>query len=58
MLSVELDFLQSLTPVEALSPRHVDDNDNPETSNKDDPEIKSLFPSILSFLNLSTLALK
>jgi hypothetical protein len=48
VLSVKLDFLRSLTPVEALSPRHVDDNDDLETSNEDDPEIKSLFPSILS----------
>jgi hypothetical protein len=65
VLSVKLDFLRSLTPAEVLSPRHpdgnddrVDDDDDSEASNEDDPEIKSLFPSILSFLDLSTLKLK
>jgi hypothetical protein len=56
VLSVKLDFLRSLPPAEALSPRH-DDYDS-EASNEDDLEIKSLFPSILSFLDLSTLELK
>ena len=56
MLSVKLDLLQSLTPVEALSPRHADDNDDSEASNEDD--LESLFPFTLKFLDLSTLALK
>jgi len=65
VLSVKPDFLRSLTPAEVLSPRHpsgnddrVDDDDDSEASNEDDPEIKSHFPSILSFLDLSTLKLK
>ncbi len=56
VLSVKLDFLRSLPPAEALSPRH-DDYDS-EASNEDDLETKSLFPSILSFFDLSTLELK
>jgi hypothetical protein len=61
---VKLDFLRSLTPEEALSPRHpdnddrVDDDYDSEVSNEDDPEIKSLFLFILSFLDLSPLELK
>ncbi|KAF8505817.1 hypothetical protein F5888DRAFT_1604032, partial [Russula emetica] len=65
VLRVKLDFLRSLTPEEALSPRYhddnddrVDDDDDSEASDGDDPEIKSLFPSILHFLDLSTLELK
>jgi hypothetical protein len=74
VLSVKLDFLRSLTPTEASSPRLPDGNDDRvdddndseassedddlEASNEDDREIKSLFPSILSFLDLSTLELK
>jgi hypothetical protein len=65
VLSVKLDFLRSLTPAEALQPRHpddyddrVDDDNDSESSNEDDPEIKSLFPFILSFLDLSPLELK
>jgi hypothetical protein len=65
VLSVKLDFLRSLAPAEDLSPRHpndnddrVEDDDDSRASNEDDPEIKSLFPSILSFLDLSTLKLK
>jgi len=68
-----LDFLRSLTAAEALSPRHLDnddrvddvydseassDGDDPQASNEDDPEIKLLLPSILSFLDLSSLELK
>jgi len=49
VLSVKLDLLRSLTPAEALSPRHCDE---------DELEIKSLFPFILSFLDLSTLGLE
>jgi hypothetical protein len=41
-----------------LSPQHPDEVDDPEPSIDDDPELKSLFPSILSFLDLSTLELK
>jgi len=82
VLSVKLNFLRSLTPVEASSPRHPDDNDNrvddgveadpeiqsPHDDNnrvdeddEDDPEIQSLeslFPSHLSFLDLSPLKLE
>jgi hypothetical protein len=57
VLSVKLDFLRSLTSVEALSPRHPDGNHDPEASNEDD-ETESLFPCILGFLDLSTLKLK
>jgi hypothetical protein len=56
VLSVKLDFLRSLPSVEALSPRHADDSDDPEASNEDD--LESPFPFTLRFLNLSTLALK
>lgn len=57
---VKLDFLRSLTSTEASSPRHPDDNDDDdsEATNEDDIETKSLFPSILSFLDLSALKLK
>jgi hypothetical protein len=55
VLSVKLDFLRPLTPAEALSPR---DNDDRIDDDEGNPEIKSLFPSILSFLDLSTLELK
>jgi hypothetical protein len=55
VLSVKLEFLRSLTPAEALSPR---DNDDRIDDDEGDPEIKSLFSSILSFLDLSTLELK
>ena len=58
VLCVKLDFLW-------LLPQHPDDNDDQvdddndlEASNKDNPEIKSFFPSIISFLDLSTLELK
>ena len=54
VLSVKLKFLLSLTP-EALSP---DDDDNSEASNEDDAVLKSLFPSHLRFLDLSTLGLE
>ena len=68
VLRVKLDFLRSLTPAEALS--HPDDNDRVDDDDgseariedddpdKDDPEFKSLFPFILSFLDLSTLGLE
>jgi len=62
VLRVKLDFLRSLTPAEALSLPHpddnVDDDDDSEASNEGDREIKSLFPSLLSFLDLSTLELR
>jgi hypothetical protein len=52
VLRAKLDLLQSPTPVEALSPEHpADDNDDLEGSS-------SLFPSILSFVDLSTLGLE
>jgi hypothetical protein len=54
-LNVKLDFLRSLPRAEALSQR---DNDDRIHGDEDDPEIKSLFPSILSFLDLSTLKLE
>jgi hypothetical protein len=63
VLNVKLDFLRSLTP--GLSPRQsdgnddrVDDDDGSEAGNGDDPEIKSLFPSSLSFLDILALKLK
>jgi len=55
--SVKLGFLRSLTPTETLRPDDSDGDDS-EASHEADPEIKSLFPSILSFLDLSTLKLK
>jgi len=63
VLSVKLNLLRSLPPADPLLKQHPDDNDDDddddsEGSNEDDPEIKSLFPSILSFLDLSTLRLK
>ena len=56
VLSIKLDFLRSLTPAEALSPRLFDDID--DRVDDHDPEIKPLLPSLLSFLDLSTLELK
>jgi len=60
--SVKLNFLRSITP---LAPRHPDNNegrvgddDDPEASNEDSSDINSIFPSTLSFLDLSTLGLK
>jgi len=62
VLSAKLDFLRSPTPAEASSSRHLDDNDNRVDDDVEaDPEIqslKSLFPSRLSFLDLSPLKLK
>ena len=61
--SVKLNFLLSLTP-EALSPDDDDgweasnEDDDLEASNEDDAVLKSLFPSRLRFLDLSTLGLK
>jgi hypothetical protein len=63
---VKLDFLQSLTPAEDSSPQHPDNNDNlvgddgdsEEDGSEEDDVIKRLFPSILRFLDLSTLNLK
>jgi hypothetical protein len=57
VLSVKLDFLQSLTSADALSPRHSDGSHDPETSNEDD-ETQLPFPCLLGFLDLSTLKLK
>ena len=49
VLRVKLDFLRSFTPISPV----------PEASDKDDdPEIGSLFPYTLKFLDLSTLKLK
>jgi len=65
VLSVKLDILLSLTRAEALLPRDPDDNDNrvddvddPEAREEDDTVLESLFPSLLSFLDLSFLNLK
>ncbi|KAH9997437.1 hypothetical protein BJV74DRAFT_883436 [Russula compacta] len=69
VLSDKLDFLRSIHPADALSPRHPDNNDdrvgddddddhNSGTSNEDDREIKSLFPFTFSFLDLSVLELE
>ena len=62
VLSAKLDFLRSITP---LPPRHpdnnedrVDDDIDPEATNPDGSDIKSFFPSTLSFLDLSSLRLK
>jgi hypothetical protein len=61
--NVKLDFLLSLTP--GLLPRHpdgsddrVDDDDDSGATNGDDPKIESLFPSSLSFLDISALKLE
>ena len=63
--SVKLNFLLSLAPAEASSQQHpddsndrVDDDDDDDASNEDDVVLKSLFPYILDFLDLSTLGLK
>jgi hypothetical protein len=70
VLNVKLDFLRSLPPAddrieddydseasnEVDGPEASNGVDGPEASNEDDPE--SLFPSIFSFLDLSTLELK
>ncbi len=61
--NAKLDFLQSLPlAAEDLSPQHPNDNDNrvddDDDSEENDPVIKKLFPSILRFLDLSTLNLK
>jgi hypothetical protein len=48
VLNVKLNFLRLLPPAD----------DRMEASSEGDPEIKPLFPSILSFLDLSTLELK
>ena len=65
--SVKLDFLRSITP---LAPGHLDSNEDPSrvgdgdnddaeaASNQDGSYINSLFPSTLSFLDLSPLDLK
>ena len=69
VLNVKLDFLLSLTQVAYSSPRHPDDSasrvdgdgdddDDLKASNKGDTGFESLFPSLLSFLDLSTLNLK
>ena len=58
VLRVKLNFLLSLTQAEALSPRDPDDNGDPEAREEDDTVLDSLFPSLLSFLDLSTLNLK
>jgi hypothetical protein len=61
--SVKLNFLLSLAPAEASSQQHPDDSDDrvdndDDASNEDDVVLKSLFPYILDFLDLSTLGLK
>jgi hypothetical protein len=67
--SVKLNFLLSLAPAEASSQQHPDDSDDrvdddddddddSDASNEDDVVLKSLFPYILDFLDLSTLGLK
>jgi hypothetical protein len=64
VLRVKLEFLRSLTQVKTPSPRHSNDNDNlvgdgndSRSKNDDDAALKSLFPSVLSFLDLSSLEL-
>jgi len=61
ILSAKLNLLRSLSPAEA-SPQHPDDNDNRVDDDVEaDPEIQSLkplFPSRLSFLDLSSLKLE
>ncbi|KAI0264039.1 hypothetical protein BGY98DRAFT_1103716 [Russula aff. rugulosa BPL654] len=61
--SIKLNFLLSLAPAEASSQQHPDDSDDrvdndDDASNEDDVVLKSLFPYILDFLDLSTLGLK
>ena len=58
VLRVKLDFLRLLPQHPDDNDNRVDDDDDLEASNEDDPEIKSFFPSIISFLDLSTLELK
>lgn len=74
ILKVKLDFLLSLPRAEASTLRHYDENDNRvdgdddpeannggddrEPNNEDNAVLNSLFPSLLSFLDLSTLELK
>jgi len=59
ILRAKLDILRSPTPAEASSPRHPDNNDDRKNDyDKDDPEIKSLFPFPLRFLDLSPLGLE
>jgi hypothetical protein len=67
VLNVKLNLLRLLPPADSLSQQHPDDCDNDdddnddddsEGSNEDDPGIKSLFPSILSYLDLSALRMK
>ena len=68
VLSVKLDFLRSLpsvssakaSPTKGSSSRHPDhsDDEDSEADNDDDIILKSLFPSTLSFLDLSPLGLK
>ncbi len=64
---VKLDFLRSLTPAEDSSPQHLlppqhpDANDNlvgDDDDSEEDGVTNRLFPSILRFLDLSTLNLK
>jgi hypothetical protein len=54
VLNVKLNFLRLLPPADD----RMDDDYDSEASDEGDPEIKPLFPSILSFLDLSTLELK
>jgi hypothetical protein len=61
--SVKLNFLLSLAPAEASSQQHPDDSDDrvdndDDASNEDDVVLKSLFPYILDFSDLSILGLK
>jgi hypothetical protein len=60
--NVKLNFLLSLTRAQASSSRHPDENDNrvdySETRLEDDVVLESLFPSLLSFLDMSTLDVK
>ncbi|KAH9978410.1 hypothetical protein BJV74DRAFT_888255 [Russula compacta] len=65
VLRDKLDFLRSIRPAEALSPRHPDNNDDRVGGDDDDDdnsgineEIKSLFPFTLSYLDVSYLDLK
>ncbi|KAI0277011.1 hypothetical protein BGY98DRAFT_982636 [Russula aff. rugulosa BPL654] len=63
--SIKLNFLLSLAPAEASSQQHpddsddrVDNDDDASNDSEDDVVLKSLFPYILDFLDLSTLGLK
>jgi hypothetical protein len=58
VLSDKLDSLKRSTPAEPLSLQHPDDDADSEANNKDDPEVKSLFPFTLRYLDLSSLELK